>query len=268
MRRRHAAEIASFLKRIDPVIFEDQDTEEILKPLTLSLAEKQQQTNRLLSVIGLTIPSTDQTTDQLINDLEKEKKLAEEAMAQRALELINMKKMIKAETIDVAVQTDFAVIVDELDINNVTITKKTTTGRWSAEETALLRKCIPRFGHDYDAYLKVMPYVPIERLKRKVYIESLNPTVLTGFRNQDQAASRDNSQVTSQAEGSQADVSSEGSDSEGELKWQAEKRLRPRKQVHYIVEPLRSPSPKRSRIDDGGSSSEDEPDSNANSSDT
>lgn len=71
----------------------------------------------------------------------------------------------------------------------------------------------------------------------------------------------------SQGGDSQANKSSEGSDSEEEPKWQPEKRLRPRKKVHYILEPIRSPSPKRSRIDDGGSSSEDEADSNATSSD-
>lgn len=79
------------MKRIDPVIFEEQDAEEILKPLTLSLAEKQQQTNRLLSILGLNIPSIDQTTDQLIDDLENKKKLADEANVQTAFGLLNMK---------------------------------------------------------------------------------------------------------------------------------------------------------------------------------
>ncbi|KAG2181971.1 hypothetical protein INT43_006896 [Umbelopsis isabellina] len=290
LRRRHAAEIASFLKRIDPVIFEEQDTEELLRPLTLSLAEKQQQTNHLLSILGLTIPSIDQTTDQLINQMEKKKKLAKEAVVQKALETINMKSVVKTETIDVAVQTESAITVDDLDdlddedINKIIITKKTTSGRFSEEETALIRKCLPRFGLDIEAYQRVMPYVPLERLRRKVHTEKLNPDVILLLRSQEQASSRDNSRATSpagdnpaadgpvtdsQVGDSQADKSSEGSDSEEEPKWQPEKRLRPRKKVHYIVEPLRSPSPKRSRIDDDddGSSSEDEPDSNANSSD-
>jgi hypothetical protein len=91
MRRRHAAEIASFLKRIDPVLLENQYSEDLMQPLTLSLVEKQQQTQHLLSVLGVPIPNTDQNTDQLIKDLENERKLAQEAIAQRAMELINIK---------------------------------------------------------------------------------------------------------------------------------------------------------------------------------